>query len=146
MPRPVLSSSGIYRKKQHINLKTKQKIMAKLWQTKVSSNNLAEQAEQFTVGDDYLLDQRLISFDVQASKAHARGLHKIGLLDDTELEDLLAALDEIVHDWENTSFEILQEQEDGHTAIEAYLVEKLGETGKKIHAGRSRNDQVLVAM
>src|SRR5699024_1836371 len=84
MPRAVLSSSGIYRKKQHINLKTKQKIMAKLWQTKVSSNNLAEQAEQFTVGDDYLLDQRLISFDVQASKAHARGLHKIGLLDDTE--------------------------------------------------------------
>jgi len=120
--------------------------MSKLWKNISSASKLAEKAEQFTVGDDYRLDQRLIPYDVRASKVHARGLHKVGLLDDSELQDLLDVLDEILNIWEGDSFEIHQEQEDGHTAIEEYLVETLGETGKKIHAGRSRNDQVLVAL
>lgn len=120
--------------------------MAKLWQRKTSNGDLAKKVEQFTVGDDFLLDQRLIPYDIQASKAHAKGLHKIGLLSDEELDSLLQGLDEVLSEWEDGSFEILPDQEDGHTAIEAYLIEQLGETGKKIHAGRSRNDQVLVAM
>lgn len=120
--------------------------MTKLWQQKTASDNLSAQAEAFTVGDDYLLDQRLIPYDVQASKVHARGLHKIGLLNDAELNDLLQTLDEILSIWKGGNFEIRKNQEDGHTAIEAFLIEKLGAAGKKIHTGRSRNDQVLVAM
>lgn len=120
--------------------------MAKLWQQETVKNDLGRKVERFTVGDDYLLDQRLIPYDIQASKAHARGLHKIGLLTVAELDDLLESMDEILSAWKEGSFQIRPEQEDGHTAIEAYLIDRLGETGKKIHTGRSRNDQVLVAM
>src|SRR5699024_10558229 len=109
-------------------------------------SDLEQKVEQFTVGDDYLLDQRLIPFDIQASKAHAKGLHKIELLSATELDELLDSMDEILTAWKEGNYEIRPEQEDGHTAIEAYLIDKLGETGKKIHTGRSRNDQVLAAM
>lgn len=120
--------------------------MAKLWQQATGKSDLEQKVERFTVGDDYLLDQRLIPFDIEASKAHAKGLHKIGLLTAAELDELLHAMDEILTAWKEGSFEIRPEQEDGHTAIEAYLIDRLGETGKKIHTGRSRNDQVLAAM
>jgi argininosuccinate lyase len=120
--------------------------MAKLWQEKDSENELSEAVNCFTVGDDYMLDQRLVPYDIRASKAHADGLLKAGILSETEVQQLHGALDKALAQWEAGNFSISREQEDCHTAIEQFLVEDLGETGKKIHAGRSRNDQVLVAM
>lgn len=124
--------------------------MSKLWQ-QTSGNErqptgLADRAEAFTVGEDYRLDQQLIPYDVQASRVHARGLHRIGLLDDEELEALLDGLDAVLERWSAGEFPISRRQEDGHTAIEQFLTAQLGAAGRKIHAGRSRNDQVLVAM
>lgn len=117
--------------------------MSKLWHT--SSTELHPLVEKYTVGNDYILDQRLLPFDVEASKAHAKGLARIGIITDEELTTLLKGLREILTLHERGEFEIKQSDEDCHTAIENYLVEKYGEVGKKIHTGRSRNDQVLVA-
>ncbi len=118
----------------------KKKIKNKLWQTK---GPLDSKVENFTVGDDYLLDQKLLPFDLEASKAHAKMLKKIGVLTGGELIKLEKGLNEILSLWQKGKFKITQEQEDGHTAIEQYLTEKFGEVGKKIHTGRSRNDQSL---
>ncbi len=116
----------------------------KLWQKQNHSPSV--QAERFTVGNDYQLDQQLIPYDVKASKVHARALLKAGLLTPVETEELCEGLDRILKLWEKDAFPILPEQEDGHTAIEAWLTEHTGEAGKKIHTGRSRNDQVLTAL
>lgn len=114
----------------------------KLWQTvSVKMNPIVE---SFTVGDDYLYDQKLLGYDIKASKAHAVMLAHAGLISDEEAGLLSAALEELHGQWENGNFTINPEQEDGHTATEDYLTEKLGDTGKKIHTGRSRNDQSLV--
>lgn len=115
----------------------------KLWQS--ASTQLHPLVEKYTVGNDYKLDKRLLPFDVQASKAHAKGLAKIGILTEEELASLIDGLDEILKLHEEGDFVIEQSDEDCHTAIENYLVNKLGDIGKKIHTGRSRNDQVLVA-
>lgn len=115
----------------------------KLWQT---GDALNKEIENFTVGNDYLLDTQLLPFDIQASKAHVKMLVSVGVLSQKEGDDLYKELDNILALVEKGKFEITREQEDGHTAIEQYLVEKLGDTGKKIHTGRSRNDQVLVMM
>jgi argininosuccinate lyase len=122
--------------------------MSKLWQKNSTDthSDTAKQVEAFTVGDDYRLDQALVPFDLQASAVHAKALHKAGILTPEELEKLTEALSEIHTEWKQGKFEIRVEDEDMHTAIELSLVEKLGETGKKIHTGRSRNDQVLTAM
>ncbi len=122
--------------------------MAKLWDKKDDHRDpeLAKKAEEFTVGNDYELDQYLIPHDVRASKVHARGLKRIGILSEDELGELVQALDQINELWEDDKFEIKREDEDGHTAIENYLIGEVGETGKKIHTGRSRNDQVLTAL
>jgi argininosuccinate lyase len=100
----------------------------------------------FAVGDDYLLDKRLVRFDCVASMAHARTLHKAGLLTHEELEKLLQCLGEIMENDVKGIFLIKPEDEDCHTAIENYLTQKLGDAGKKIHTGRSRNDQVVAAL
>lgn len=97
----------------------------------------------FTVGNDHVLDLRLLASDCRASAAHAKMLAKIGVLEKDELSGILTCLKEIVA---SENFSIPKELEDGHAAIEAYITEKLGEAGKKIHTGRSRNDQVLVAL
>jgi argininosuccinate lyase len=107
---------------------------------------LDKQVEAFTVGEDPTLDAQLVRYDCVASKAHARMLAGIGVLDDAELESLLAGLDEIVRLHEAGEFTIRPEDEDCHTAIENFLAERCGEAGKKIHTARSRNDQVLTAM
>jgi len=121
--------------------------MQKLWQTSDGApSKPAKFVEQFTVGNDYKLDMILLPYDIQGSKAHAKGLHKIGILTDSEMEQLLDGLDDILNEWEQGNFTIDPAQEDGHTAIEQYLTEHLGDVGKKIHTGRSRNDQVLTAM
>lgn len=122
--------------------------MSKLWQKKSTDteSDIAKKVEAFTVGKDYLLDQALVPYDIQASKVHAKALQKAGILSDEELKQLVQALDDILSIWEKGEFEIAVEDEDMHTAIENYLTEKLGNLGKKIHTGRSRNDQVLTAM
>ena len=117
--------------------------MAKLWQ---KGDNLDSLIEEFTVGNDYLLDENLINADVLGSIAHARILHKANILSSKELEQLEKALDEIVVFNQQGSFPITISDEDGHTAIENYLVKKLGQIGKKIHTSRSRNDQVQTAL
>jgi argininosuccinate lyase len=101
--------------------------------------------QAFLAGEDVILDREFIRFDIRASRAHAEGLQRIGLLAADELaalSDGLAALDAALLDG---SFVLDDRYEDMHSAIEAWLVERVGEAGKKIHAGRSRNDQVLVA-
>lgn len=101
--------------------------------------------QRFLAGDDVILDREFIRYDIRASGAHAEGLHRIGLLGVEELAAIgreLAALDADVADGR---FVLDERYEDMHSAIEARLIERLGDIGKKIHTGRSRNDQVLVA-
>lgn len=115
--------------------------MATLW----NKGTKAEDAvEQFTVGQDRVLDLRLAKYDVQGSRAHIRMLESIGLLQREEFEKLDAGLEEIAVQIEAGSFSLAPDVEDIHSQVELLLTERLGEIGKKIHAGRSRNDQVLV--
>ncbi|MFW5800878.1 MAG: argininosuccinate lyase [Spirochaeta sp.] len=116
--------------------------MAKIWQ---KNEQLHELIERFTVGRDYLLDEALIPYDCAGSIAHARGLQRIGVLTSTECTQLEAELQAIAGTAQTDGFPILRELEDGHAAIESELVRRLGEVGKKIHTGRSRNDQVLTS-
>jgi len=115
----------------------------KLWSTEGTQER---SFERFTVGNDYLLDQRLVPYDCAASEAHAEMLREIGVLDDDELAALRTALLEIAAAHLNGRFTIAPEEEDCHTAIENYLTGKCGDAAKKIHTGRSRNDQVLTAL
>jgi argininosuccinate lyase len=118
---------------------------SKLWQTG-DSGELHPLVESYTVGNDYELDQHLLGYDIQASKAHVAMLQSIGILTKSELKKLTTALDELHEEWASGVFQVKQSDEDGHTAIELYLTNKLGETGKKVHTGRSRNDQALVML
>jgi argininosuccinate lyase len=115
----------------------------KLWEKKIALN---KQIERFTVGDDPQVDLQLIKYDCHASIAHAQTLERMGILKKEETEKLVRELNQIIELTEKGSFTIIQEQEDGHTAIEMYLTEKLGDLGRKIHTARSRNDQVLAAL
>ena len=115
----------------------------KLWK---KGYDVDKAIECFTVGNDYLLDQRLVPFDCRASLAHARMLHKKGILAKGEFAKLEKGLAEIQGLHGKGKFPISRDDEDCHTAIENFLVKKCGEAGKKIHTGRSRNDQVLVAL
>jgi argininosuccinate lyase len=100
----------------------------------------------FLAGDDVLLDRELFLFDIQATEAHARGLGRIGLLGATEVDAMIAELEVLARDFRSGAFVLDGRYEDGHSAIEAHLTAKLGETGKRVHTGRSRNDQVQVAL
>lgn len=100
--------------------------------------------ENFTVGKDRELDLRLARYDVQGSMAHIKMLESIGLLTKDELNILLPALQEIADSIERGEFTIEDGVEDVHSQVEFLLTAKLGDVGKKIHSGRSRNDQVLV--
>ncbi|MCC8117745.1 MAG: argininosuccinate lyase [Bacteroidales bacterium] len=100
--------------------------------------------EDFTVGQDRELDLRLAKYDVLGSMAHIRMLTKVGLLQPDELEPLLQGLQEILDTIEAGKFTIDPGVEDVHSQVEFMLTAKLGPLGKKIHSGRSRNDQVLV--
>ena len=102
--------------------------------------------ESFTVGKDYILDQVLVPYDLDASVVHAHALMKAGILSQGELLKLEKALNEIRALWTSGDFKIRVEDEDMHTVIENHLTQKLGDLGKKIHTGRSRNDQVLTAL
>ncbi|MGE4070077.1 MAG: argininosuccinate lyase [Lysobacterales bacterium] len=101
---------------------------------------------RFTVGEDPQLDLALLPFDVQGSAAHARMLGEAGLLSAEDASALVAALAELKPLTERRELGISADQEDGHTALEHALIERVGESGKRIHLGRSRNDQVLLAL
>jgi argininosuccinate lyase len=117
--------------------------LSKLWDKGYALNKLIE---EFTVGDDLLLDQRLVAADCVASLAHARMLARIGILSSEEYEILGKELRRIIQLHREGQFSIRREEEDCHTAIENHLVRTVGEAGKKIHTGRSRNDQVIAAL
>ncbi|MCM1451933.1 MAG: argininosuccinate lyase [Clostridium sp.] len=113
----------------------------KLWSKGQEPDKLIE---DFTVGNDRELDLRLAKYDVQGSMAHIKMLQSIGLLSKDELDSLLPALQEIADMIERGEFKIEPGVEDVHSQVEFMLTAKLGDVGKKIHSGRSRNDQVLV--
>ena len=115
----------------------------KLWDKGFSTD---KKIDLFTVGNDRELDLHLAKYDVIASKAHAKMLGEIGLLSKEETNALVNELENIAKTIENGSFTIEDTFEDMHSKIEFLLTEKLGDTGKKIHTARSRNDQILVAM
>ncbi len=117
--------------------------MSKLWDKGV---DLDKAVEAFTVGRDPELDNVLIPYDCKASIAHARMLGEMGYLENNEVGKLVMELENIITLHREDNFTIKVSQEDCHTAIEEYLVEQLGDVGKKIHTARSRNDQVLTAL
>lgn len=113
----------------------------KLWDKGFEPDKMIE---EFTVGQDRELDLRLAKYDVEGSMAHITMLESIGLLQKDELDVLLKALSDIKADIEKGNFTIEPGVEDVHSQVEFLLTERLGDIGKKIHSGRSRNDQVLV--
>ena len=100
---------------------------------------------QFTAGDDVLLDRTFFLHDIAASKAHVEGLAGIGVIGADEAAALKRELDALADDFRSGAFVLDARYEDGHSAIEARLSERLGDAGRKVHTGRSRNDQILVA-
>jgi argininosuccinate lyase len=116
---------------------------SRLWHKGAATD---ESIHRFTVGDDPRWDAHLVHWDCLGSAAHARTLHRAGVLSDDELRSLLDGLAEIDALARDGRFGIPPELEDCHTAIEAHLTRTCGEAGAKIHAGRSRNDQVATAM
>lgn len=113
----------------------------KLWEKSVQ---VTDEIDRFTVGHDRELDLYLAPYDVIGSMAHVTMLHTIGLIADSELPLLLAELKAIYHEAREGRFVIEDGIEDVHSQVELMLTRHLGDTGKKIHAGRSRNDQVLL--
>ncbi|WP_254458326.1 argininosuccinate lyase [Xanthomonas sacchari] len=103
------------------------------------------QIQAFLAGDDVLLDREFFLHDIAASGAHAEGLRRIGILSADELAGLQRELAVLAEDFCSGAFVLDARFEDGHSAIEARLTERLGDAGRKIHTGRSRNDQILVA-
>ena len=116
--------------------------MAKLWQKENQQTDAI--IEQFTIGNDPVYDLQLARYDVMGSLAHITMLEHVGLLPSEELEPLCLELKNILDTIEDGTFVIEEGMEDVHSQIEYLLTQKLGDLGKKIHAGRSRNDQVLV--
>ncbi len=116
--------------------------MAKLWQKENQKTDAI--IEQFTIGNDPVYDLQLARYDVMGSLAHITMLEHVGLLPSAELEPLCVELKNILNTIEDGTFVIEDGMEDVHSQIEYLLTQKLGDLGKKIHAGRSRNDQVLV--
>jgi argininosuccinate lyase len=115
--------------------------MAKIWQKSVAVNELVE---NFTVGRDRELDAQMAAFDVLGSLAHTRMLHSVGLLRQEDLDAIQRELKIIYKDIEAGKFTIEADVEDVHSQVEMLLTRRIGDAGKKIHSGRSRNDQVLV--
>ena len=117
--------------------------MKRLWD---KGAPLDQRVLQFTAGEDHALDDRLVAYDVVASIAHAEALHACGLLTAPDLAALRDGLREIGAAHARGEWRVTLELEDGQTALETLLTEKIGATGGRLHAGRSRNDQVLAAL
>ncbi|MFP7658056.1 argininosuccinate lyase [Chryseobacterium proteolyticum] len=116
--------------------------MKKIWQKDDLATNIL--VNKFTVGKDLDFDERLAKYDVKGSLAHCKMLAEVGIISHDEAEQMTSVLSMILKDIENGDFEIDTQAEDIHSQVEAILIEKLGDTGKKIHTARSRNDQVLL--
>jgi argininosuccinate lyase len=117
--------------------------MTRLWD---KGAPLDERVLQYTAGEDYALDERLVRYDVRASIAHAEMLHGEGLLSDADLGALRTALTEIGAEHARGAWHLELADEDGQTALERRLTARIGAAGERIHLGRSRNDQVLAAL
>ena len=117
--------------------------MTKLWEKGVGFD---KKIESFTVGNDNDLDQILLPYDCEASIAHVKMLNKMKYLNDNESQKLIKELNFILEESKSGNFKIKKSHEDCHTAIEDHLVNTCGDSGKKIHTARSRNDQVLTAL
>lgn len=115
--------------------------MSKLWQ---KTTNVDKLVENFTVGRDRELDRQMAAFDVLGSLAHTKMLESIGLMDAADLMLVQQELKNLYTEIANDNFEIEPDVEDVHSQVEMLLTRRIGEAGKKIHSGRSRNDQVLV--
>jgi argininosuccinate lyase len=114
-----------------------------LWQK--ADSRIDERIMQFLAGNDVLLDREFFLHDIAASKAHVEGLVRIGVVSADECAALQRELDALAADFRGGSFVLDERYEDGHSAIEARLTERLGDAGRRVHTGRSRNDQILVA-
>jgi argininosuccinate lyase len=117
--------------------------MARLWD---KGAPLDERVLRFTAGEDHALDNRLIAYDVEASIAHAGMLHDVGLLDAAALQAIRDGLTEIGAAHARGEWTVTLDLEDGQTALETLLTHRIGDAGERLHVGRSRNDQVLVAL
>ena len=117
--------------------------MSRLWD---KGAPLDERILKFTVGEDHRLDQRLVRYDVLASIAHARMLTQQGLLSPEDCQAICDGLTELAEQHARGEWSIALEEEDAHGALESRLIEKIGQAGGRVHLGRSRNDQVLVAL
>ena len=118
-------------------------MMQPLWQK--PDSKIDARIMQFLAGDDVLLDREFFLYDITASKAHVEGLANIGVLSSEEAVGLKRELDTLADDFRSGAFVLDERCEDGHSAIEARLTERLGDAGRRVHTGRSRNDQILVA-
>ena len=116
----------------------------KIWNTngKKQSNEVAA----FLAGEDIELDKSIFIYDIQASIAHVNNLFSIGIIKKGESTKIIKSLKDLKKKFQEGSFKLTNKYEDCHSAIEFYLTKELGELGKKVHTGRSRNDQVIVAM
>jgi argininosuccinate lyase len=114
-----------------------------LWQK--SGTRTDERIMRFLAGDDVVLDREFLLHDIEASKAHVGGLANIGIVSEVEAAAIVRELDVLAEDFRAGRFVLDARYEDGHSAIEARLTERLGDAGRKVHTGRSRNDQILVA-
>ena len=116
-----------------------------IWQ-KSGEAEIDERVMRFLAGQDVVLDRELLPYDIRASQAHARGLARIKLLASEQAEAMVDSLDRLLATFDTGDFVLDERFEDGHSAIESWLIDDLGEIGGRIHAGRSRNDQVAVAL
>jgi len=114
----------------------------KLWQKE--NTTVSQLIEKFTVGRDKEFDLLLAKYDVQGSIAHAKMLGEVGLMTKQESDKAVEALEQIAEEIENSKFKIENDVEDVHSQVELLLTQRIGDIGKKIHSGRSRNDQVAV--
>lgn len=117
--------------------------MNRLWEKGLP---LHEQVLRYTAGEDHVLDARLVRHDVRASTAHAEMLRDQGLLSDSDCKKICEGLRELLVEFEAGQWAVDLQDEDAHTALEIRLTDRIGEAGGRIHLGRSRNDQVLVAL
>ena len=120
-------------------------IKKKIW-FKNKTVKLNKTVEEYNSGEDILYDQEMIPDDIWCSRCYARLLFRHNIITNKELKLLEKGLDDILKLYKQGKFVLRLEDEDCHTKIEDYLIDKLGDVGKKIHTGRSRNDQVLVMM
>jgi argininosuccinate lyase len=117
--------------------------VSRLWD---KGGALDERVLRYTAGEDHALDNRLVAYDAKASLAHAEMLNAQGLLSTPDLEAIRKGLAEVADEHARGEWQVKLEQEDGQTALEGLLTARIGDAGKRVHLGRSRNDQVLTAL